>query len=268
MVLPVHDVNPTRRTPVVTYALLVVNVVVFLMSPLASHVVGTPSPVEQCRIVAFLDQYAAIPDELVHNRQEASGATGQVGREGTRVGCVEQTPPPFDKTPFVTVLFAVFLHGGYLHLVGNMLFLYVFGNNVEDRLGRLRYLAFYLGCGYAATYGFSLFQPSSTEPLVGASGAIAGVLGAYLVLYPRAKVWSLLTFFFFLPVRLPAWLVLGSWFVLQYAYARGGGLTEGSGVAYWAHVIGFVVGAALVWQLRNTAQHRQLAPRWGPYARP
>jgi membrane associated rhomboid family serine protease len=161
----------------------------------------------------------------------------------------------------------MFLHGGWLHLLGNLLFLYVFGNNVEDRLGRLKYLLFYLGCGYAATYGYSLFTPSSTSPLVGASGAIAGVLGAYLVLFPRAKVWSLLTFFFFLPVRLPAWLVLGSWFVLQYVYFRGAGLAEGSGVAYGAHVVGFVVGALLVWRLRGTAQHRALQPRFGPYAR-
>jgi membrane associated rhomboid family serine protease len=105
------------------------------------------------------------------------------------------------------------------------------------------------------------------QPLVGASGAIAGVLGAYLVLYPRAKVWSLLTFFFFLPVRLPAWLVLGSWFVVQYLYAQGAGLTEATGVAYLAHVIGFVVGAALVWRLRGTGPvRRPHDPRWGPYA--
>jgi membrane associated rhomboid family serine protease len=160
----------------------------------------------------------------------------------------------------------MFLHGGWLHLLGNMLFLYVFGNNVEDRLGRLKYLAFYLGCGYLATYGFALFQAGSTQPLVGASGAIAGVLGAYLVLFPRARVWSLLTFFFFLPVRLPAWLVLGGWFVLQYLYFRGAGIADGGGVAYGAHVIGFLAGAAMVWSLRNTAQPRALQPRWGPYA--
>jgi membrane associated rhomboid family serine protease len=161
----------------------------------------------------------------------------------------------------VSVLTAMFLHGGWLHLLGNMLFLFVFGNNVEDRLGRLRFLAFYLVCGYAATYGFALFQASSTQPLVGASGAIAGVLGAYLVLYPRARVLSLLTFLFFLPVRLPAWVVLGSWFLLQYLYFRGAGVAAGSGVAYGAHVVGFVVGAFLVWGLRSS---RAAAPRWSP----
>ena len=253
MVLPIHDVNPTRRTPVVTYLLIAVNVVVFLLSPVVTHVVGTSALVQECRQIAFFDQYAAKPDELIHNRQDPTGVTGEVGRSHGRVGCVAQHPPPYNKTPFLSVLYAMFLHGGWLHLLGNMLFLFVFGNNIEDRLGRLTYLGFYLFCGYAATYGFALFQPDSTQPLVGASGAIAGVLGAYLVLFPRAKVWSLLTFFFFLPVRLPAWLVLGSWFLLQYGFARGAGVAAGSGVAYWAHVIGFAVGAVLVWNLRGTA---------------
>ncbi len=250
MVLPVHDDNPTRRTPVVTYLLLFVNVAVFLLSPLASHVVGSTSAQQECRQVAFLDQYAAKPDELLHNRQEPIGATGQVGVQGVRVGCVVQQPPPFHKTPFLSVLTAMFLHGGWLHLLGNMLFLYVFGNNVEDRLGRLRFLGFYLFCGYVATYGFAFFQPHSTQSLVGASGAIAGVLGAYLVMFPRARVLSLLTFLFFLPVRLPAWVVLGGWFALQYLYFRGAGVATG-GVAYGAHVVGFLVGAFLVWSRRG-----------------
>ena len=267
MVLPIHDINPTRRVPVVTYLLIAVNVVVFLISPVATHVVGGSSVAQQCRQVAFFDRYAAKPDELLTGRPEASVATGQVGRSAAgEVGCVA-TAPSYRKQPALSVLYAMFLHGGWLHLLGNMLFLYVFGNNVEDRLGRLRYLLFYLGAGYVATYGFALFDAGSTAPLVGASGAIAGVLGAYLVLYPRAKVWSLLTFFFFLPVRLPAWLVLGSWFVLQYLYVRGAGVAGGSGVAYGAHVIGFVVGALAVLPLRGSGQHRELQPRFGPYTR-
>jgi membrane associated rhomboid family serine protease len=267
LVLPVHDINPVRRTPVVTYALIAVNVVVFVLSPVAGYVAGSSSTAQECRTVSFFDRYAAKPEELMHNRQEPEGATGAVARTGGgQIGCVVQRPAPYTKTPFLSVLYAMFLHGGWLHLLGNMLFLLVFGNNVEDRLGRLRYLGFYLLCGYAATYGFALFAASSTQPLVGASGAIAGVLGAYLVLFPRAKVWSLLTFFFFLPVRLPAWLVLGSWFVLQYAYFRGAGVAGPSGVAYGAHVIGFLVGAALVWHLRGSGQPRRLQPRWGPYA--
>jgi membrane associated rhomboid family serine protease len=246
MVLPVHDDNPTRRPGYLTWLLIAINVVAFLLSPLATHVVGESTVAQECKQVAFFDRYAAVPDELTHNRQEPAAATGEVGRSRGRVGCIEQHPPPFQKQPFVSVLTAMFLHGGWLHLAGNMLFLFVFGNNVEDRLGRVRYLLLYLGIGYAATYGFALVQPSSTAPLVGASGAIAGVLGGYFVLFPRAKVLSLLTFFFFLPLKLPAWLVLGGWFLLQYVYARGAGVAAGPLVAYRAHVVGFVVGAAVV----------------------
>jgi membrane associated rhomboid family serine protease len=125
-----------------------------------------------------------------------------------------------------------------------MLFLFIFGNNVEDRMGRLGYLLFYLLCGYVAAYGFAFTDPSSTAPLIGASGAIAGVLGAYLWLYPRAKVVSLVPFLFFLPLPLPAWMVLGSWFLLQAVYANGAGVGDGN-VAYMAHVVGFTVGLLL-----------------------
>ena len=258
MVLPVHDDNPTRSPGYVTWLLIAINVVVFVLSPLAVHVIGDTPLKQECQTRAFFDHYAAVPDELVHNRQEPVAATGEVGRSGNRIGCIDQHPPPFDKRPFVSVLTAMFLHGSWLHLLGNLLFLYVFGNNVEERLGRLRYLAFYLVCGYAATYGFALVQPSSTQPLVGASGAIAGVLGGYIVLFPRARVLSLLTFFFFLPIRLPAWLVLGSWFVLQYLSLRANAAGAGSSVAYLAHVIGFVMGAAFCWQLRGR-RYAQLA---------
>ena len=259
MVLPVHDINPTRRVPIVTYVLIAINVVAFVLSPVATHVVGSTAVQQQCQQIAFFDQYAAKPHELMTNEQ---GQPTQVRDQSGESVC---PVPSYKKVPFLSVLYAMFLHGGWLHLLGNMLFLYVFGNNVEDRLGRLKYLAFYIGCGYVATYGFAFFQQGSMAPLVGASGAIAGVLGAYLVLYPRAKIWSLLTFLFFLPVRLPAWLVLGSWFVLQYLYFERAGLAAGSGVAYGAHVIGFAVGAAAVWHLRGTAQPRPLQPRFGPY---
>jgi membrane associated rhomboid family serine protease len=269
VVLPVHDVNPTHRTPWVTRLLLAANVIAFLLSPVAfAPLMGGSSPAALCSQIAFFDEYAAKPAELLTNDPEDRVATGEVGTdpETGQVGCVT-APPDYDKSPVLSALTAMFLHGGWLHLLGNLLFLFVFGNNVEDRLGRLRFLAFYLFCGFAATYGFALPEAGSTQPLVGASGAIAGVLGAYLVLFPRAKVWSLLTFFFFLPVRLPAWLVLGGWFVLQYLYVQGAGVAESAGVAYLAHVIGFVVGAALVWRLRGTAHPRPIAdPRWGPYA--
>ena len=270
MVLPIRDVNPVHRTPVVTYLLLILNVAVFLISPVAlAPLLGSADVAAVCEQTAFFDRYGAKPDEVISGDQDPVGATGAVGRDPSTgaVGCVSQSPPPYDKTPFFSVLSAMFLHGGWLHLAGNMLYLYVFGNNVEDRLGRVRFLAFYLGCGVAATYGFSLVFYGSDQPLVGASGAVAGVLGAYLVLFPRARVWSLLTFFFFFPVRLPAWLVLGSWFLLQWLFTSGAGLTETTGTAYLAHVIGFALGAVLVLGLRGSGRRRDLAdPRWGPHA--
>lgn len=263
MVLPIRDTNPRRRTPVVTYALIAVNVVVFLVGPIATHVLSSGSAEAQCTQLAYLQEHAAIPDELIGSDPLDVVATGEAVPGGCLAGA-----PDYDKQPWLSVLTAMFLHGGWLHLAGNMLFLYVFGDNVEDRLGRVRYLIFYLACGYAATYGFALADPSSTTPLVGASGAVAGVLGGYLVLYPRAKVWSLLTFFFFLPVRLPAWLVLASWFLLQLAYSAGAGLTDaGGGVAYLAHVLGFALGAALCFRLRGSGRDRKIArPRYGRYA--
>ena len=266
MVLPIHDVNPTRRTPVVTYALLLLNILFFVLSPVALQPLAGGNERAACGVVEFFDRYGAQADEVIGNRQEPQAANGEPGpRPGT---CEVESPPPFDKSPFLSVLSAMFLHGGWAHLLGNMLFLYVFGNNVEDRFGRLRFLLFYLVVGYAATYGFSALDSDSSTPLVGASGAIAGVLGAYLVMFPRAKVWSLLTFFFFLPVRLPAWLVLGGWFVLQYLFFRGAGVSDAGGVAYGAHVIGFVVGLLLALPYRGSGSDRRIAdPRFGPYAR-
>ncbi len=164
MVLPVHDTNPVRRTPVVTYALILANVVVFLLSPIVVTVLGTGTAGAQCRQVAYLDRYAAKPDEVIGNDRPESVATGRPARDPAtgQVGCLAVSPPPYDKNPAVSVLTAMFVHGGWLHLLGNMLFLYVFGNNIEDRLGRLRFLGFYLLCGYVATYGFSALLPSST----------------------------------------------------------------------------------------------------------
>jgi membrane associated rhomboid family serine protease len=155
----------------------------------------------------------------------------------------------------------MFLHGGWLHLLGNMLFLLIFGNNVEDRMGRLPFLFFYLLCGYVAAYGYALVTGPSTTSLIGASGAIAGVLGAYLVTFPRAKVLSLLTFFFFLPVWLPAWIVLGGWFLLQYLYFTGFAVADGGSVAYGAHVVGFLFGALITLPFVGRLRARAALPR-------
>jgi membrane associated rhomboid family serine protease len=240
VVIPIHDRNPVRRVPVVTYALLVLNLVVFLTEPIAfSSLGGGVRTAQACRQEAYFRKYGAVPKELLSNDPADTTVLGPAPRvpDACLVG-----PPDYEKRPFLSVFSAMFLHGGWLHLLGNLLFLFVFGNNVEDRLGRLRYLLCYLGWGVVATYGFALTTPGSTGVVVGASGAIAGVLGAYLVLFPRARVTSLVPFLFFIPLPLPAWMVLGSWFVLQAVYSAGAGVTEGSGVAYVAHVAGFVAG--------------------------
>jgi len=255
--IPIHDQNPTRRPAVVTYVLIAINVVVFLLEPVTLAVSGDQgTAIAECRQIAFFRKYAAIPRELVTNeplRVTAGPPAGPNECQAVRTD--------YQKSPFLSVLSSMFLHGGLFHLLGNMLFLYVFGNNVEDRLGRIRYLLFYLVCGYVAAYGFALTQPNSVETLVGASGAVAGVLGAYLVLYPRARVISLLVI---VPIVLPAWIVLGLWFVLQWLYFQGGGMGQGSSVAYFAHVAGFVAGIVGVILLGglSPARRRPPPPPW------
>jgi len=257
MVIPIHDDNPVHRRPWVTYLLIALNVFVFFQEPIVrSPVAGETKAAQACRQEAFFREYAAIPKEVVDNDPLATTAGAPAG-----AGECREVKPDYDKVPALSVLYAMFLHGGLLHLLGNMLFLFVFGNNVEDRLGRLRFLACYLVWGYIATYVFAFAFRDSTTVLVGASGAVAGVLGAYLRLFPRARVLSLLPFLFFLPFRLPAWVVLGSWFALQYLYSRGAGLTEGSGVAYLAHVAGFVAGFVTLVLLRTSGRQRYDARR-------
>lgn len=251
MVIPVHDVNPVGRTPWVTYLLIAANIIVFLLTPAsATTVTGAAGLAQTCQQEAFYDRYAAIPTELVHNQPLALVPDGRIGIGPQGPGCLLGSPS-FHKNPVLSALTSLFLHGSWLHLLGNMLFLWIFGNNIEDRFGRLRYLLFYLACGMVATYGFALTHTDSTEVLIGASGAIAGVLGAYIVLYPRARVWSLVPVLFFIPLRLPAWLVLGLWFVLQWIYTSGYAVSSAGSVAYVAHVFGFVLGALVALTMRG-----------------
>jgi len=251
VVVPVHDLNPVRRVPWVTWLLIAVNVVTFLATPasITTGITGS-SLADVCRQEAFYERYGAIPRELVANRPLPVAHTGEVGIGPRGPGCVVERRQ-YDKVPALSVLTSMFLHGGWLHLLGNMLFLYIFGNNVEDRLGRIRFLLFYLVCGYASAYGFALANVAQTRPLVGASGAVSGVLGAYFVLFPRAKMWSLVPVLFFLPLRLPAWLVLGLWFVIQWVYSAGYAVSDAGSVAYLAHVVGFVLGMALAMPARG-----------------
>jgi membrane associated rhomboid family serine protease len=158
----------------------------------------------------------------------------------------------------------MFLHGGFLHILGNMLYLWIFGDNVEDRMGHLRYLVFYLLCGWAASYAHVWSDPASRLPSIGASGAIAGVLGAYLVLYPRAKVVTLIPLGFFTEiVRIPAFLVLAFWFLQQFvagALSLSARTAQSGGVAWWAHIGGFATGLLLVGLFQR--RRRRLTDVW------
>lgn len=242
MVVPIYDENPTRRPPYLTWTLIAINLVVFLFSPIA-HVAPFKEPTtgQLCAEQAYFFKWGAVPEELTHNERLPYTFGPQAGPDSC-----QRLPNDYPKRPWLSAITSIFIHGGWLHLVGNMLYLWVFGNNVEDRLGRLRFLIFYLLVGVVSTYGFAVTRPDSFAPLVGASGAISGVLGAYLLLYPRARVLGLVSFLFFLPLRLPAWIVLGLWFVLQAVYARGAGVSGGGSVAYLVHVIGFALGVAYV----------------------
>lgn len=237
MAIPLGDINPPRRRGVVTLVLIALNIGVFVF--------WQPWDGGFCEQNAFYARWGAIPDEIVEQQplsQRELDATVD-----PRCG-IETTP---DKNIPLSVLVAMFLHGGWAHLLSNMLYLFVFGDNVEDRLGRLQFLAFYLACGALATVMFATANPTSTATLVGASGAIAGVLGAYLVMYPTALVRVFVPPFFFLP--LPAILVLGSWFVLQVFTERLAG-QAGAGIAYLAHIAGFVTGMVIVLVLGERPQ--------------
>jgi membrane associated rhomboid family serine protease len=261
VVIPIHDENPLRRQPIITWSLIAINFAVFLTEPGVTHIGlhATQTVAEACKQAAYFDHHAAIPRELIHNRP--LGPHRYVVQ--TTVG--SQACPIITesgKRPWLSVLESMFLHAGWLHLLGNMLFLLIFGNNVEDRMGRGPFLLFYLVSGYVAAYGFALSNSSSTESLIGASGAIAGVLGAYLVVFPKARVISLVSFLFFLPLRLPAWVVLGGWFLLQWLYSGQAGNAPGAGVAYVAHIYGFAFGALVALLLRRYLTTVRTAEPW------
>ena len=240
MVLPVRDRLPTHRTPWATRLLLLINVVVFVFF----EPWGTDN---ECAQQAFFLRHAAIPNEIV----EGQPLDAREVAVSTTPAC-ELSPIP-DKPVYLSILTAMFLHGGWGHLLGNMLFLWIFGDNVEDRLGHIRYLGFYLLTGAIATLAFVLPSPDSPSTLVGASGAIAGVLGAYLVMFPRSRITVIVLPLWFLPFSLPAVLVLGFWLVVQVLEVRIDPLA-GGGVAYLAHVAGFVAGMVIARLLRHSTR--------------
>lgn len=220
--VPINDNNPTLRTAYVNYGLIIANVLVFLY-----ELRLPPRALER-----FLQTWAVVPAQLT------ASFVGEL--------------PPQLVPEWSTLFTSQFLHGGLLHIAGNMLFLWIFGNNVEDRLGHLKYLIFYLACGALAALTQWFFSAYSTVPSLGASGAIAGVMGAYILRFPKAQVLTLIPLgFIFLPLRIPAVFFLGIWFLQQALY----GLVslnapmnigmQGGGIAYWAHAGGFVFGAIL-----------------------
>jgi membrane associated rhomboid family serine protease len=225
-VFPIKDNIPTLRFPVVTVTLIAVNVLAYFFWQQGGLSLGSPTGEHYlCNLV----DYAQIPYEITHPGE-------QVGAQG----CPAPTAPTW-----LTLFTSMFMHGGLLHLGGNMLFLWIFGNNVEDSMGPLKFLAFYLVSGLAATALQVAMDPSSTVPSLGASGAIAGVLGGYLLLFPRARVITLIFIIFFVTiVELPAIWILGFWFVQQvlFGYFDLGSAGAEGGVAYFAHIGGFVFG--------------------------
>jgi membrane associated rhomboid family serine protease len=251
-VFPYHDENQTQRTPIVTAVLIAACVAMWLL------VQGAGS---EMALAASVCNLGLIPGELT-----ASLAPGTEFPMGERLVCL--TDPGRQTGNLLT---SMFLHGSWMHLLGNMWFLWLFGNNIEDSMTRPRFLAFYLLSGLAAAFAQVLANPSSEIPMVGASGAISGVMGAYLVLFPRVRVFTVIPLGFFLQtMALPAWMMLIYWAFLQVA----GGVTsigaEGGGVAFWAHLGGFLAGVVLVkiferrdrvmahtshhWQPRRTSQ--------------
>ena len=245
---PLRDDNPTLLTPVITIGLILANIIVWLYVQGAGM---SPDALSQS-----ICQFGTIPAEI----------TGQLhGYEGVQLS--PQLPPcQFGGLRWETVLTSMFMHGSWLHLIGNMWFLWLFGNNIEDSMGHLRFLVFYLICGVAGSAAHIYTAADSLVPTVGASGAISGVMGAYMILYPRVKIETLFILLVFIRIiPIPAWFVLAQWFAVQLlsGYARP---SAGGGVAFWAHIGGFLAGVVLVKIFENRTlvearrQHIPLSP--------
>ncbi|NUQ65960.1 MAG: rhomboid family intramembrane serine protease [Pirellulales bacterium] len=237
MFIPLHDDNPTIRTPVVVYAVVAINVLAFLMT------LGL-SPIDQQLLVYRRGFVPARIGQLVERRPIPVTIQRLALNQFGQVVPFEEPYqlPPEPRQVFLSMLTCMFLHGGWLHLIGNMWFFWIFGNNVEDRLGHVAFLLFYLAGGLIATVSHWFVDPSSTIPVIGASGAVAAILGAYAITWPWARVHTLVFLFIFITmIDVPALLVLGFWFVGQLWSSLQG---NEAGVAWWAHIGGFVAGAA------------------------
>lgn len=234
MLFPIGDDNSERRiTPYVTYTLIAINILVFVF---------------QLTDESFTYGFSVVPFEITQGVDLISNALYVRGE------MVQAPQAPGPSPIYLTLLSAMFMHGGFLHIAGNMLYLWIFGDNVEDRMGHLKFVIFYLFCGLIASATHIFFGPDSKIPSLGASGAIAGVLGAYLVLHPHRRIRVLLPLGFFSQIsELPAIVVIGFWAVLQFFGGFGSiaNTAQSGGVAYMAHVGGFVAGLVLVFLFRN-----------------
>jgi membrane associated rhomboid family serine protease len=225
--IPLKDYNPTRRFPAITVALIALNILVFLQDMLTGHY--EPVLVETARGLVRVNHF--------------------VGGLSARYALVPARLSADPGGAWLQVFTSMFLHANWLHIGSNMLYLWIFGNNIEDVLGRFRFIIFYFGCGMAAAAAQVLSAPHSTIPMVGASGAVAGVMGAYLILYPHARVLTLLPiFFFFTFIEVPAFFIIAYWALLQFISATwiSSAETARGGIAYFAHIGGFVAGIALL----------------------
>ncbi|HEX2468710.1 MAG TPA: rhomboid family intramembrane serine protease [Solirubrobacterales bacterium] len=288
--IPLKDNIPTDRFPVLTLVLIALNVLVYI----GQSTYETDPQLDQIGYSA-VDQsaleYGAIPYRITHPDKdecfiggvpEAGARTiqAEVVCEGTpdlreseqaaEQGAAPEPLPLNQAAWWVTLFTSMFMHGGILHLAGNMLFLWIFGNNIEDSMGPVRFILFYLLAGLIAVYAQSLLDTSATVPTIGASGAVAGVLGGYALLHPHARVLSLIFIVFFVTlIEVPAYIVLGIWFVLQFIPAIGQtaipDIAGEGGVAYWAHLGGFVFGLAAIKLFANRYRDRPVEPPYPVY---
>jgi membrane associated rhomboid family serine protease len=243
--IPLKDYNPTRRFAILTMLLLVANVLIFIKDRMTGH-------------------YERV---LVETGHGVVAVNHFVGGLSERLALVPANLVAHPFTAWPTIFTSMFLHGNWLHIGSNMLFLWIFGNNIEDTLGRVRFLLFYFACGAAAGIAQFLSDPTSPVPMVGASGAIAGILGAYLILYPHARVLTLVPLFIiFFTIEVPAFLIIGYWALIQFANAYwlgGGEMMRQGGVAYFAHLGGFVAGVVLILLERGGRVSRRLGIKRG-----
>jgi membrane associated rhomboid family serine protease len=267
--IPIKDNIPTDRPPIVTLALILANVVVYLLAIRhGGSFISGPDAAEVLK-------YGLIPKALTHNgvhcaevvRQTLNGTSQPEVLCNNAVLAANHIPAENPLPVWETVFTSMFMHGSILHIAGNMIFLWIFGNNVEDSMGPVKFFAFYILGGLAAAGLQVAIGPSSTAPTIGASGAIAAVLGGYIVLYPRARVLTLLfIILFFTVIELPAWVLLGIWFIEQAVFGAAN-LTNptggGGGVAYFAHVGGFVFGLLTIRLLAT--KRKETPPRYPVY---